>query len=71
MQVTTKDVKKKDKLCMKSPSSEVECASCVFKIQLPISVVNYIKITGQGQHKWNWAWHNIWNLLLINLKDKS
>ena len=41
MQVTTKDVKKEDRLSMKSPPSEVECEKGVFQIQAPVSGVNF------------------------------
>ena len=41
MQVTTKDVKKEDRLCMKSPPPEADCAKGVFQIQMPISGVNF------------------------------
>ena len=57
--------------CIKSPTTEAECAKGVFKIHSLISSVVYVKITGHGQHEWSWTSHNIWNLLAINLKDKS
>ena len=31
----------------------------------------YVSTPDQGQHEWNWTWHNIWKLLTFNLKDKS
>ena len=54
---------------MKYPPPEVQCAKVVFQIQQPpISGVNFwVKLNNE----WNWTWHNIWNLLTINLKDKS
>ena len=41
VQVTTKDVKKEDRLCIKSPSPEVECEKVVFQILPLISGVNF------------------------------
>ena len=39
MQVTTKDVKKEERLCMKSPPPEVECKKGVFQVQTLVSGV--------------------------------
>ena len=41
MQVTTKVVKKEDRLCMKSPPPEAECEKGVFQIQTLVSGVNF------------------------------
>ena len=51
MQVIIKDDKKEDRLCIKSPTTEFECAKGVFKIHSLISSVIYVKITGHGQHE--------------------
>ena len=41
MQVTMKNIKKEDRLCMKPPTPEVLSAKGVFQIQPPISCVNF------------------------------
>ena len=41
MQVTTKNIKKEDRLCMKSPTLEALCTKDVFQIQPPISGANF------------------------------
>ena len=41
VQVTTKDIKKEDRVCMKSPTSEAQFAECVFQIQPSICAVNF------------------------------
>ena len=41
MQITTKDINKEDRLCMKSSPEETQCAKGVFQIQPPISGANF------------------------------
>ena len=41
MQVTTKDAKKADRVCMKSPLPEAECAKIFFQPQPHIFGVNF------------------------------
>ena len=75
LQVTTEDVKKEDKLFMKSPPpTGGVCKEC-FSNSTPYVwcylFKKFVNIPGQSQHDWNWTWCNIWNLLTINLKDES
>ena len=41
MQVTTKNIKKEGRLCMKSPVQDALCAKGAFPIQPPITSVNF------------------------------
>ena len=41
LQITTKNIKKDYRLCMKSQAPEKMCAKGVFQIQPPISGVNF------------------------------
>ena len=74
MQVTTKDIKKQNRLSMKPLPLKALCAKGVFQIRLPISGVNFpnnISIPQLEPASRNWTLHNLWNLLTINFKDKS
>ena len=44
VEFTTKNIRKEDRLCMKSPTPEPLCAKGVFQIQPCISGVNFSNI---------------------------
>ena len=67
MQVTTEDIKKEDRLCMKSPSPDAYCATGVFKVQPPISCAKFSSKSGSTWGKLN----TTKPLKPLNLSDKS
>ena len=56
-------------------SPGVECEKGVFQIQSPIFGIKFSNNMSLPQDRvnieWNLTWHNIWNLLTINILDKS
>ena len=67
VQIATKSIKKEDRLCMKYTLPEALWAKGAFQIQPTICGVNFSNNILIPYI----AWHNLWNLLTINLKDKS
>ena len=65
--VHQKNILKKARLCMKSWTLEAYCAENVFQIQPPICAVNF----PSNMLKSDRTWHDLWNFLTINLKNKS
>ena len=52
---------------MNSPTPAAQCANMLFKLN---SLFGVLTIPGPGW-KWRKPWHDLWNLLFINIKDKS
>ena len=71
VRITTKDTEKEDRLCLKSPPKEGDIVEMVFfKFILLFLVLTYqliYKHPSQSHLKRNWAWHNFWNPLTIDL----
>ena len=52
----------------RSPKKDFKKEDRLYIQSVAISGVTFwVKLNNE----WNWTWHNIWNLLFINLKDKS
>ena len=63
MQVTTKNIQKKDT----SSALQALCVKGIFQIQPPISGANFLNNISLPHI----TWRNLGNFLTINLKDKS
>ena len=50
---------------MKSWTSETYCAECAFQIQHSIYAFNF----PNNISRWGWTWHNLWNIVTVNLKE--